>query len=199
MSRLVYRVGVRRRRTGRNERGTVSSVVHPASWGQPAIRGSGSASHSMALSAPCQAAYCDLMSSNSNLTRRELLLALAGTVAASTACDALSLPAEAEGSPRFSARPKTPTLSITPGHHSLQLGSPRDGYLHIRVTGENTLAVVQAYLRDVHEQCLRAEVPIVLVEECLDGPALPLVEVYKIVMEGSKHISPGVRATARAG
>jgi phospholipase/carboxylesterase len=71
------------------------------------------------------------MNPNSNLTRRELLLALAGTVAASTACDALSLPSEAEGSPRFSARPKTPTQSITPGHHSLQLGSPRDGYLHV--------------------------------------------------------------------
>ena len=71
------------------------------------------------------------MTTNSSFTRREWLLALAGTVAASTGCDALSLPSEAEGSARFSARPKTPTQSSAPGHHSLQLGSPRDGYLHV--------------------------------------------------------------------
>ena len=72
------------------------------------------------------------MRTNSSFTRREWLLALAGTVAASTGCDALSLPAEAEGSAALQrAAENTDAESIAPGHYSLQLGSPRDGYLHV--------------------------------------------------------------------
>jgi phospholipase/carboxylesterase len=64
------------------------------------------------------------------LTRREWLGAITGTLALSSACDALSIP-DSAGSARLDARPRTPAQSITPGHHSLGLGTSRDGYLHV--------------------------------------------------------------------
>jgi phospholipase/carboxylesterase len=64
------------------------------------------------------------------LTRREWIAALAGSLAFSSACEALSLP-DAGGSARLSARPRTPTQSVAPGHYALNLDSARDGYLHV--------------------------------------------------------------------
>ncbi len=70
------------------------------------------------------------MNERFGLSRREWLAAVAGTLTFSSACDALSVP-DSEGSARLDARPRTPTQSITPGRYSLNLGSPRDGFLHV--------------------------------------------------------------------
>ena len=77
------------------------------------------------------------MNRHHELTRREWIAAVAGSVAFSSACDALSLP-DSAGSARLSARPGKPTQSVTPGHYSLNLDSPRDGFLHVPASYRST-------------------------------------------------------------
>lgn len=62
---------------------------------------------------------------------------------------------------------------------------PRPGYLHISVTGKNTVANVRRILRDVLRACADHGCKRVLIEEHLTGPSLGTVEVFEIVAEGS--------------
>ena len=58
------------------------------------------------------------------------------------------------------------------------------GYLHFRVTGENTPQTVQAYLAELYAQCQERGCTAILMEEDLSGPGLPIVEIYRIVESG---------------
>jgi len=64
------------------------------------------------------------------------------------------------------------------------------GYLHIRVSGENSAVTLRAYLREVYETSARMGVPSVLIEEDLHGPILSSVDVYRVVSEASAETSP---------
>jgi hypothetical protein len=72
----------------------------------------------------------------------------------------------------------------------------RAGYLHIRVTGENSPETVRGYLQDVFSTCLQRNCPIVLIEEDLRGPGLSVLNIHQIVSEGSKRTWPTVRRIA---
>jgi hypothetical protein len=65
---------------------------------------------------------------------------------------------------------------------------PRPGYLHVLVTGQNTVANVRRILTDVVAacaQCAQHGCSRVLLEENLSGPSLGMVEAFEIVSEGS--------------
>jgi hypothetical protein len=61
----------------------------------------------------------------------------------------------------------------------------RPEYLHVSVTGENTVANVRRILRDVLCACAEHGCARVLLEEHLTGPSLGTVDVFEIVAEGS--------------
>jgi hypothetical protein len=62
---------------------------------------------------------------------------------------------------------------------------PRQGYLHLSITGENTAANVRRILGDMVAACAQHGSSRVLVEEHLSGPSLGTVEAFEIVSEGS--------------
>jgi hypothetical protein len=59
------------------------------------------------------------------------------------------------------------------------------GYLHCRVTGENTTRNVAGYMEEVMRECATRGVPRVLIEEQLTGPRLPTFEVFAMVSRGT--------------
>jgi len=59
--------------------------------------------------------------------------------------------------------------------------TPRLGYLHAVVTGENTKRNVLAYLAELRKECAVRKCYYVLLEERLAGPRLKLREVLEIV------------------
>jgi hypothetical protein len=72
----------------------------------------------------------------------------------------------------------------------------KEGYLHIRVSGENSPETVRAYLQEVLSVCLQKNCPIVLIEENLWGPGLGVFDIHQIASEGSKRTWPTVRRIA---
>lgn len=62
--------------------------------------------------------------------------------------------------------------------------TPQNGYLHIRVTGENTVQNVRDYLGDVHRECVERNCAQVLIEEHLTGEGLGLPDIYEVVWKG---------------
>jgi hypothetical protein len=72
----------------------------------------------------------------------------------------------------------------------------KPGYLHVRVTGDNTEETVMGYLKDVLEACRKNDCPHVLIEENLEGPGLGLAEIYGVVGEGSRKIWPIIQRVA---
>jgi hypothetical protein len=72
----------------------------------------------------------------------------------------------------------------------------RPGYLHVSVTGENTIDNVRRSLRDVVSACAQHACARVLIEENLAGPSLGTVPVFEIVSEGSRNASPTVSQIA---
>ena len=64
---------------------------------------------------------------------------------------------------------------------------PKPGYLHVRVTGENSAAAVSGYLAEVRGACERLRCPNVLVEENLAGPGLGAFDVFGVVSERSRE------------
>lgn len=59
----------------------------------------------------------------------------------------------------------------------------KQGYLHARITGENTPEVTRSYVVDLIEACRRANCPAVLIEENLEGPRMDAGELYGIIQE----------------
>jgi len=55
------------------------------------------------------------------------------------------------------------------------------GYLHARVTGENSVETVLQYLAGVRQACIAHSRTKVLVEENLRGPSLDLVTIFRVI------------------
>lgn len=58
-------------------------------------------------------------------------------------------------------------------------------YLHATVTGRNSVENVARYLEEIRAECMARGCARVLVEECLEGPRLGLLDVFRIASEGS--------------
>lgn len=61
----------------------------------------------------------------------------------------------------------------------------KNGYLHARVAGTNSVETVRAYTQELHDACVKGQHRAVLIEENLVGPNIPLAAVYAIVSERS--------------
>lgn len=72
----------------------------------------------------------------------------------------------------------------------------RSGYLHFRVSGENTPGNVRGYLAAIHRACEEKGCPNVLIEENLGGPSLPIGEIFRISSAGGAATAPAVRTIA---
>ncbi|MBI3855329.1 MAG: hypothetical protein HY293_06525 [Planctomycetes bacterium] len=72
----------------------------------------------------------------------------------------------------------------------------KEGYLHVRVRGDNVPETVMKYLREIYEACRKWECPRVLVEENLQGPGMTLTEVFGVVNEASRQVWPVVQQVA---
>jgi len=57
------------------------------------------------------------------------------------------------------------------------------GYLHARVTGENSAETVLQYLAEVRQACIANHRTSVLIEEDLRGPSLDLLSIFRMVAE----------------
>ena len=67
--------------------------------------------------------------------------------------------------------------------HQLTI-TEQPGYLHFRVTGENTLQTVRAYLAEIHAECARRGCSAILMEEDLSGPGLGILDLFQIIEGG---------------
>ena len=72
----------------------------------------------------------------------------------------------------------------------------REGYLHVRVEGDNTPDTIRRYLNDVVAACARLKCGHVLIEERLEGPRLSMGEIFAIVQERSESFRPTMRLVA---
>ena len=57
----------------------------------------------------------------------------------------------------------------------------KPGYLHARVTGSNSRENVLAYLGDVYRACVARDAGVVLIEEYLLAPSIPLSSVFQVI------------------
>ncbi len=62
-----------------------------------------------------------------------------------------------------------------------------NGYLHVRVTGDNTLENVRRYFREALAACVRLGYSTLLVEENLQGRRLSLADVFHIAIETTEQ------------
>ena len=69
-------------------------------------------------------------------------------------------------------------------------------YLHAVVTGRNSRENVQRYLEELLQECSARNCFRVLIEERLEGPRLQTVDVFEIVMEGSRNARNTLSAIA---
>src|SRR5262245_27609489 len=74
--------------------------------------------------------------------------------------------------------------------------TPKSGYLHVRVTGDNTPEIVMKYLQQLYATCMKENCPNVLVEENLEWPGLALGEIFGLVSDGSRNAWPVVHRIA---
>jgi hypothetical protein len=61
----------------------------------------------------------------------------------------------------------------------------KPGYLHVVVTGQNTLENVERYLKELNRECAARGFMRVLIEEKLTGRRLETWDVYQIASRGS--------------
>lgn len=73
---------------------------------------------------------------------------------------------------------------------------PKEGYLHIRVSGDNTPETVGRYLKEVYAACHQSGCPSVLIEENLTGAGMTLTDIFEVVSEGSRQVWPVVQRVA---
>ncbi len=74
--------------------------------------------------------------------------------------------------------------------------TPREGYLHVRVRGDNDVDTILRYFDEVLAACAAQGVGQVLVEECLEGAALTLADVFRIVASKAEAIRSVLRLIA---
>ena len=72
----------------------------------------------------------------------------------------------------------------------------KEGYLHLRVAGENTVENVHHYLAATIAACLTHKISSVLIEENLSGPSLDVLEIYRIAASESQSAAPAVQRVA---
>ena len=72
----------------------------------------------------------------------------------------------------------------------------RDGYLHFQVTGDNQIEVVKKYLAEIYQECVKRGVSSILVEENLQGPGLRVLDIFRIVEQGSQGVPSQIRQIA---
>ena len=72
----------------------------------------------------------------------------------------------------------------------------KTGYLHNRVSGQNSPETVRSYLQEVFSVCRQRNCPVVLIEEDLRGSGLGILDIHQVASEGSKRTWPTVRRIA---
>lgn len=55
------------------------------------------------------------------------------------------------------------------------------GYLHVTITGENSIATVMKYIAEVGDVCDEKKISTVLIEENLKGPGLTMFDIVKAI------------------
>ncbi len=73
---------------------------------------------------------------------------------------------------------------------------PREGYLHVRVTGNNRTETIARYLKELYDVCRRTECPNVLIEENLAGAGMSIVDIFEIVTRKGPEVWPVVQRVA---
>jgi hypothetical protein len=63
------------------------------------------------------------------------------------------------------------------------------GYLHARVTGNNSQQTVLDYTQEIHNACIERGLHAVLIEENLSGPSISLSAILQIVVERAPEAS----------
>ena len=69
-------------------------------------------------------------------------------------------------------------------------------YLHAVISGDNSAENVRDYLKQVQRECKARKCLRVLIEERLEGPRLGIVDVYRIVSEGTVRALGQIEAIA---
>ena len=71
----------------------------------------------------------------------------------------------------------------------------RPKYLYVTVTGDNSVQTIARYIADIRAACLRLRVNKVLAVVHLDGPAVSMLDLYKVIAAGSDETAgSGIRA-----
>jgi hypothetical protein len=79
--------------------------------------------------------------------------------------------------------------------YSLEIAE-RPGYLHAKVTGNNTKENVMRYMDELARECDKSRFRCVLIEEQLEGPRLDTMSVFDIATDGSQKSRVHFRAVA---
>ena len=79
--------------------------------------------------------------------------------------------------------------------YSVQI-EQKKGYLHARITGENTPEVTRAYVVDLIDACRKAKCSAILVEENLEGPRMGAGELYAIVHDLHEQFRSAIERAA---
>jgi hypothetical protein len=71
----------------------------------------------------------------------------------------------------------------------------RPNYVYVTVTGESSTETIRRYVREVREACVRLGVLKVLAVVNLHGPGVSMLDLYKVISEGSDESAGiGLRA-----
>ena len=72
----------------------------------------------------------------------------------------------------------------------------KNGYLHARITGENTPEVTRRYVVDLIEACKKAKCRALLIEENLEGPRMDAGELYGIIHDLHAEFRSAIQVAA---
>ncbi len=72
----------------------------------------------------------------------------------------------------------------------------RPTFLHAVVTGRNTRENVEGYLEELQHECVQRKCFRLLIEERLEGPRLPTMDVFEIATEASGRARATMSAVA---
>jgi hypothetical protein len=79
--------------------------------------------------------------------------------------------------------------------YTLQLDQ-KPTHMHVVVTGQNSPETVSAYVAEVVQECVERGCSRLLVEERLEGPRLGMLDVFKLVSEGSTRFQGALKSIA---
>ena len=72
----------------------------------------------------------------------------------------------------------------------------KEGYLHVRITGDNDAPTIRRYLEDTLKACAKEKCANVLIEENLEGPRLRIGEIHQIIAEKVGAVREALRLMA---